>query len=117
MANKTADAAKLVVRLPKSLHRRLKQQAKRNNVSLNTEIVNQLEGAEGALLERVVEMVANIRWPVFVPGIEKMDATQIRVLRSLRAIYERDIREMEEIERKARERLTEQSNTQEPEKK
>ena len=42
MANKTADAIKLNLRLPKPLHKRLKQQARRNNVSLNTEIVNQL---------------------------------------------------------------------------
>jgi Arc-like DNA binding dprotein len=43
-ANKTTDAVKLVLRLPKSLHRRLTQQAKRNNHSLNSEIVNQLQG-------------------------------------------------------------------------
>jgi HicB-like protein involved in pilus formation len=42
-ANKTTDAVKLVLRLPKSLHRRLTQQAKRDNVSLNTEIVTQLQ--------------------------------------------------------------------------
>jgi len=46
MASKTADRYKLVLRLPKPLHKRLKQQARRNDVSLNTEIVNQLEGRE-----------------------------------------------------------------------
>jgi len=46
MANKTADAIKLNLRLPKPLHKRLKQQARRNNVSLNTEIVNQLSNPQ-----------------------------------------------------------------------
>lgn len=49
MASKTAGAAKLLLRLPKPLYRRLKQRAKRNNVSVNTEIVNQLEGFEARL--------------------------------------------------------------------
>jgi len=43
MASKTADAIKLVLRLPKALHKRLTQQARRNNVSLNTEIVQRLK--------------------------------------------------------------------------
>jgi hypothetical protein len=45
----------LHLRLPKGLYKRLQQQAKRNNVSLNTEIVNQLEGQEAAFVERVAE--------------------------------------------------------------
>ena len=57
MADKTADAAKFLLRLPKSLHRRLLQQAKRNNVSLNTEIVNQLEGYEVATVKRTTEIM------------------------------------------------------------
>jgi hypothetical protein len=55
--DKTADAIKLNLRLPKPLHKRLKQQARRNNVSLNTEIVNQLEGAEAAAVERIAETI------------------------------------------------------------
>jgi hypothetical protein len=55
MADKTSDAIKLNLRLPKPLHRRLKQQAKRNNVWLNTEIVNVLEGAEAATAKRMAE--------------------------------------------------------------
>ena len=55
MANKTADAIKLNLRLPKPLHKRLKQQARRNNVSLNTEIVNQLQGHETATAARMAE--------------------------------------------------------------
>jgi HicB family len=54
-ADKTADAIKLNLRLPKPLHKRLKQQARRNNVSLNTEIVNQLEGHEVATVTRMAE--------------------------------------------------------------
>ena len=55
MADKTADAFKFVLRLPKPLHKRLKQQARRNNASLNTEIVNQLEGSEAATAKRMAE--------------------------------------------------------------
>jgi HicB family len=43
------DTVNLILRLPKPLHKRLKAQAKRNNVSLNTEIVNRLEGPRGAM--------------------------------------------------------------------
>jgi HicB family len=59
MADKTSDAIKLNLRLPKHLHKRLKQQARRNNVSLNTEIVNQLEGSEAATFERISKLAAN----------------------------------------------------------
>ena len=38
----TDDVVKLNLRLPKALHRKLHQAAKANNVSLNTEIINQL---------------------------------------------------------------------------
>jgi predicted HicB family RNase H-like nuclease len=41
-----AATVKLNLRLPKGLHRRLAQQAKRNNVSLNTEIINLLDGGD-----------------------------------------------------------------------
>jgi hypothetical protein len=53
--DKTADAIKLNLRLPKALHKQLKQQARRNNVSLNTEIVNQLQGYEAATAKRILE--------------------------------------------------------------
>jgi hypothetical protein len=52
---KTADAVKLMLRLPRSLHERLQQQAKRNNVSLNTEIVNELERHEEGVLKATAE--------------------------------------------------------------
>jgi hypothetical protein len=54
-ADKTADAIKLNLRLPKSLHRRLQQRARRNNVSLNTEIVNELEGYKEPTTEEIVK--------------------------------------------------------------
>jgi HicB family len=57
MADKTADAIKLNLRLPKPLHRRLKQQARHNSVSLNTEIINQLEGSEAATAKRMAEIM------------------------------------------------------------
>jgi predicted CopG family antitoxin len=56
-ADKTTDAVKLNLRLPKRLHRQLVQQARRNNVSLNTEIVNQLEGSEAATAKRMADVV------------------------------------------------------------
>src|SRR5262245_10373707 len=51
------DTIKLNLRLPKGLHRRLVQQAKRNNVSLNTEIVNQLESHESHVVKQTVEVL------------------------------------------------------------
>jgi Arc-like DNA binding domain len=47
MADKTADAVKYLLRLPKGLHKRLLQEAKRNNTSLNTEIVQRLDASLG----------------------------------------------------------------------
>jgi HicB-like protein involved in pilus formation len=55
-AEKTTDAVKLNLRLSKRLHRQLVQQARRNNVSLNSEIVNQLEGHEAATFERISKL-------------------------------------------------------------
>src|SRR5262249_61473747 len=48
-------SVKLNVRLPKGLHRRLQRDAAKNNVSLNTEIVNRLEGSRAALVRDLVE--------------------------------------------------------------
>jgi hypothetical protein len=47
----------LHLRLPQKLHRRLMQQAKRNNASLQTEIVNQLEGYDAGTVKRTTEIV------------------------------------------------------------
>src|SRR5262245_22501746 len=52
-----ADTTSLHLRLPKRLYKRLQQQARRNNVSLNTEIVNQLAGYEAAMMQRTLEIV------------------------------------------------------------
>jgi HicB-like protein involved in pilus formation len=57
MADKTADAHQFLLRLPKPLHRRLVAQAKRNNVSLNTEIVNQLEGHEAEQVQQITDIM------------------------------------------------------------
>jgi HicB-like protein involved in pilus formation len=54
-ANKTTDAIKLNLRLPKSLHRRLTREAKENSVSLNTEIIHQLEGHDVKAFLRSME--------------------------------------------------------------
>jgi hypothetical protein len=50
-----ADTTSLHLRLPKALYKKLRRQARFNNVSLNTEIVNQLEGSDVALAKRMAE--------------------------------------------------------------
>jgi hypothetical protein len=50
-----SEIVKFNLRLPKSLHRRLQRDAAKNNVSLNTEMVNQLEGSKAALVRDLVE--------------------------------------------------------------
>jgi HicB family len=52
-AKHTDDVVKLNLRLPKALHRKLQQAAKANNVSLNTEIINQLEGHSSQTIEQL----------------------------------------------------------------
>jgi hypothetical protein len=51
-ADKTVDVVKLNLRLPKSLHQRLQRKARLRKVSLNTEIINELEGYDAAMIER-----------------------------------------------------------------
>jgi hypothetical protein len=56
-ATKRTDLVAINLRLPKGLHKALKQQAKRNGVPLNTEIVSVLEGYEAATVKRMTEIV------------------------------------------------------------
>jgi hypothetical protein len=56
-AARTDDVVKLVLRLPKGLHRWLVQTAKRNNVSLNTEIINGLRGYETTLAKELRDRI------------------------------------------------------------
>ncbi len=58
-AKNTDDVVKLNLRLPKALHRKLHQAAKANNVSLNTEIINQLEGrsSHGPIPDQVKNII------------------------------------------------------------
>jgi len=58
-AKDTDDVVKLNLRLPKALHRKLHQAAKANNVSLNREIINQLEGrsSHGPMLDQVKSII------------------------------------------------------------
>jgi hypothetical protein len=65
-----ADATSLHLRLPKRLYKRLQQQAKRNNVSLNTEIVNQLEGYEAATVKRIIEIMKPVLGNAILTVIE-----------------------------------------------
>jgi hypothetical protein len=55
----TGDVVKLNLRLPKALHRKLRQAAQANNVSLNTEIINQLEGRSpyGSISDQVKNLI------------------------------------------------------------
>jgi len=49
---------KLNLRLPKDLHRKLREAARSNNVSLNTEIINQLEGRSyGSIPDQVKNLI------------------------------------------------------------
>ena len=50
------DDVKLNLRLPKRLHKRLQVEASANNVSLNTEILNQLDAPKG--VKAVVDQIA-----------------------------------------------------------
>jgi hypothetical protein len=52
-----ADTTSLHLRLPTKLYKRLQRRAKGNNVSLNTEIVNQLEGHHEAALKDAIQVV------------------------------------------------------------
>jgi hypothetical protein len=69
-----ADTTSLHLRLPNSLYRRLQRQAKRNNASLNTEIVNQLAGAEAATVRRILEiaqpLLQEMRWRAGIETVE-----------------------------------------------
>ena len=84
MASKTADVIKLVLRLPKPLHKRLKQLARRNNVSLNTELVNQLSNPKDLriaphILKRMVEgLVRDVR----VRGVPVVPVTDLEAAKT-----------------------------------
>jgi hypothetical protein len=58
-AKNADDVVKLNLRLPKALHKRLHQAAKANHVSLNTEIINQLEGrsSHGPTMDQVKNLI------------------------------------------------------------
>jgi hypothetical protein len=47
----TDDTVKLVIRLPRPLHKRLTRQAARNNRSLNDEMVQRLKGYDRGAIE------------------------------------------------------------------
>jgi hypothetical protein len=77
---KTADAVKLNLRLPPALHKRLVTQARRNSVSLNQEIVNQLEGHDERTRALIVKTVAAAMAALVGRGSPEMDA----ILREIR---------------------------------
>jgi ribosomal protein L12E/L44/L45/RPP1/RPP2 len=70
-ATKRTDLIAINLRMPKTLHRSLKQHAKRNGVPLNTEMIQRLAASlEGthdlmAMLKRLDE---NMRSPAFAAG-------------------------------------------------
>jgi hypothetical protein len=69
----TDDVVKLNLRLPKALHKKLRQAAKTNNVSLNTEIINQLEGRSLHLPEQVNNLVQAIA----TATVERMQVVEV----------------------------------------
>jgi hypothetical protein len=116
-ADKTADAIKLNLRLPPALHKRLRQQAKRNNVSLNTEIVNQLEGSEVAMVRRMADAlkpvlnealefaVDNTVAQNLIEKFKPHDEADLEALlqRAIPAPTEREAKVMDEVRRQFRE--------------
>jgi Arc-like DNA binding domain len=56
-----AETTSLHLRLPKGLYRKLQRQARQNRVSLNTEIIHQLEGSLGTALKDAIEGILE-RW-------------------------------------------------------
>jgi len=89
MASKTADAIKLVLRLPKPLHKRLRQQANRNNVSLNTEIVNQLEGYEATTVKRMTDIMQ--------PLLDEAVKASVSIGSEVAAKLDERLRQLEEL--------------------
>jgi len=65
-----ADTTSLHLRLPKSLYKKLQRQARRNNVSLNTQIVNQLSNPKdlgiAPILRKEIEKEIELRIPFIV---------------------------------------------------
>jgi hypothetical protein len=71
----------LILRLPPALHKRLKQQAKRNNVSLNTEIVSHLdEPARRKLLRETMEPIAEAIEERMVKGTGRYPRQQAEII-------------------------------------
>jgi hypothetical protein len=103
-ADKTADAIKLNLRLPKPLHKRLKQQARRNNVSLNTEIVNQLEGHHEAALKDAIRVVVE---PLIDSAFERAtEATDVAMMRFANKMVQRFAEAQEEERKRATDSVT-----------
>jgi hypothetical protein len=59
-ATKRTGLIAVNVRLPESLHKSLKKQAKKKGIPLNTEIVNRLEGYEADTVDRVTAITQPI---------------------------------------------------------
>jgi hypothetical protein len=80
-----ADTTSLHLRLPKALYKKLQREARRNNVSLNTEIVNQLEGHEAATAERLSELMRPwIDEAVRAAAADKRGFVEWQILNALR---------------------------------
>src|SRR5262249_19026383 len=90
-----ADTTSLHLRLPKSLYKRLQRQARRNNVSLNTEIVNQLSNPKdlgiGPILRKEIEKEIEQRIP-FIVQKETGDLGFARILGKEIETLVRDVR-------------------------
>jgi hypothetical protein len=70
-AKRTDDVVKLNLRLPKTLHRKLREAARANNVSLNTEIINQLEGRSSSY-GHVPDQVKNLIQQTATTTVQRM---------------------------------------------
>jgi HicB family len=96
----------LILRLPPALHKRLKQQAKRNNVSLNTEIVSHLdEPARRKLLRETMEPIAEAIEERMVKGTGRYPRQQAEIMLDLVLGTRKDSRDPLPTEAELAERL------------
>jgi HicB family len=57
---KAVDAVQFLLRIPKPLHKVLLARAKHNNVSLNTQIVNELQGRDAQTAKDIATTAAEV---------------------------------------------------------
>jgi hypothetical protein len=99
-----AHTTSLHLRLPTKLYKRLQRRAKGNNVSLNTEIVNQLEGHHEAALKDAIRVVVE---PLIDSAFERAtEATDVAMMRFANKMVQRFAEAQEEERKRATDSVT-----------